>query len=185
MPTIFTHALVGALVSTAAGPGRGTRLTLLLMGCSMAPDLDVIGFTLGIPYPHPLGHRGLFHSPFFALLLSLLVTGVGFRQVPRFAGAWWRILGLLFLVTASHGLLDALTNGGLGIALLAPFDAGRYFFPWTPVQVSPIGLHGFLSEQGWATVRSELLWLWLPLTCLWSGIWLLVRRRQVRVEEKT
>ncbi len=144
----------------------------------MAPDLDVIGFALGIPYHHPLGHRGLFHSPCFALLLSPLVTWIGFREVPCFSAAWWHIAGLLFLVTASHGLLDALTNGGLGIALLAPFDNGRYFFPWTPIEVSPIGPRGLLTERGLVTLRSELLWLWLPLTSLWLGRRIIAGRRR-------
>ncbi len=179
MPTLFTHALVGAVTSTAAGSVRSGKLAVLLAGCSMAPDLDVIGFALGIPYHHPLGHRGLFHSPFFAMLLSLLVTWTGFREVPRFGAAWWHIAGLLFWVTASHGLLDALTNGGLGIALLAPFDNGRYFFPWTPIEVSPIGLHGFFTERGLVTLRSELLWLWLPLASLWLGMQIFAGRRRI------
>jgi hypothetical protein len=45
-----------------------------------------------------------------------------------------------FLATASHGLLDAMTDGGLGVAFFSPFDKHRYFFPWTPIRVSPIGL---------------------------------------------
>jgi inner membrane protein len=146
----------------------------------MAPDLDVIGFALGIPYHHPLGHRGLFHSPFFALLSSLLITWIGFREVARFSASWWRIAGLLFIVTASHGLLDALTNGGLGIALLVPFDNGRYFFPWTPVEVSPIGLHAFLSERGLVTLYSEFVWLWLPLASLWLVMRVVFGRRRLQ-----
>jgi len=176
LPTIFTHALVGVVASSTAGPAYSGKLLAALVGCSMAPDLDVIAFWLGIPYHHPLGHRGLFHSPFFALLLSLAVTWFGFREIRRFSAHWWRVLLLLFLVCASHGLLDALTNGGLGIALLAPFDNSRFFFPWTPLEVSPIGLRGFLSERGLQTLYSEFLWLWLPLGVGWLvfrlfGLW--------------
>ena len=36
----------------------------------------------------------------------------------------------LFLSTASHGVLDALTDGGLGVAFFSPFDQTRYFFPF-------------------------------------------------------
>ncbi len=175
LPTIFTHALVGAAASSAAGPVNSGKL-LLLVACSMAPDLDVIAFALGIPYHHPLGHRGLFHSPFFALLLSLAVSRLGFREIRPFSAGWWRIFALLFLVTASHGLLDALTNGGLGIALLAPFDNSRYFFPWTPLEVSPIGLQGFLTERGLVTLGSEFAWVWVPIMV--SG--LVLRRWSVR-----
>src|SRR6267378_8050335 len=46
----------------------------------------------------------------------------------------WRFF---FLATASHGLLDAMTNGGLGVAFFAPFCDTRYFLPWQPIVVSP------------------------------------------------
>ena len=42
----------------------------------------------------------------------------------------------LFLCTMSHALLDALTDGGLGVAFFSPFSNERYFFPWTPIRVS-------------------------------------------------
>ena len=71
------------------------------------------------------------------------------------------------LVTASHGLLDAMTNGGLGIAFFAPFDDGRYFLPWRPIEVSPIGAGAFFSEWGLRVIKSELLWVWLPVVGLW------------------
>jgi len=64
-------------------------------------------------------------------------------------------------VTASHGLLDALTNGGRGIAFFAPFSDHRYFFPWRPIQVSPIGV-GFFSARGLRVLASEAGWIWLP-----------------------
>jgi hypothetical protein len=38
----------------------------------------------------------------------------------------------VFLATASHGVLDATTNGGLGVAFFSPFDNRRYFLPWRP-----------------------------------------------------
>ncbi|NIM77978.1 MAG: hypothetical protein GTO20_04240 [Candidatus Aminicenantes bacterium] len=53
-----------------------------------------------------------------------------------------------FLLTASHGVLDAFTNGGLGIALLSPFDTTRHFSPWQPIEVAPIGIWAFFSDWG-------------------------------------
>src|SRR5678815_3579050 len=64
-------------------------------------------------------------------------------------------------VTASHGLLDALTNGGRGIGFFAPFSNHRYFFPWRPIQVSPIGV-GFFSPRGLRVLASEAGWIWVP-----------------------
>jgi inner membrane protein len=69
----------------------------------------------------------------------------------------------IFLATASHGLLDAFTNGGLGIALFAPFDQTRYFFPFRPLQVSPIGFGSFFNSRGMAVIVSELIWIWFPV----------------------
>jgi inner membrane protein len=47
-------------------------------------------------------------------------------------------------------------------AFFAPFDGGRYFFPFRPVEVSPIGVGQFFGEWGLAVIRSELLRVWLP-----------------------
>jgi len=64
-------------------------------------------------------------------------------------------------VTISHGVLDACTNGGLGIAFFAPFSDTRFFLPARPIEVSPIGA-AFFSMRGWSVLESEMLWVWLP-----------------------
>jgi inner membrane protein len=68
----------------------------------------------------------------------------------------------LFLCTASHGVFDALTNGGLGVAFFAPFDNTRYFFPWRPIMVSPLGVRRFFSRWGALVVLTEIIWMWIP-----------------------
>jgi inner membrane protein len=73
------------------------------------------------------------------------------------------LIAHFFLVTASHGMIDAMTDGGLGVAFFAPFDNNRYFFPWRPVQVSPIGIAPFFSRYGFDVLRSEFLWIWIPV----------------------
>jgi inner membrane protein len=50
------------------------RLALVLVTLAVLPDLDVLGFHAGIPYEHPLGHRGLSHSLLFALVVGLGAT---------------------------------------------------------------------------------------------------------------
>ena len=42
-------------------------------------------------------------------------------------------------------------DGGLGCALFWPFDLTRYFAPWRPIPVAPIGMD-FFSPHG-ATSR--------------------------------
>jgi inner membrane protein len=128
----------------------------------MLPDIDVIGFSFGIQYGDMLGHRGFTHSLFFALLAG----GLAAWQIPTPKSQPpnpKRVQLFLWFaaVTASHGLLDAMTNGGRGIAFFAPFSNHRYFFAWRPIQVSPIGA-GFFSARGLSVLVSEARWIWVP-----------------------
>lgn len=165
MPTPFTHAFIPvALGYTVTNKKLPLKFWLLGVFCSVLPDADVIGFSFGISYGDFFGHRGFFHSLFFAFLLSSTVVLLAFRKRPIFSKKWW-LIWLFFLgITSSHGILDAFTNGGLGIALLSPFDISRYFSPWRPLVVSPIGIRAFLTPWGGAALLSEFYWIWLPLT---------------------
>jgi inner membrane protein len=143
--------------------------------CSVIPDLDVIGFRFGIHYGDFWGHRGFTHSILFAALLAAVVCSLGFRRgIPglRFFSIWI----YLFLATASHGFLDAMTDGGLGVAFFSPFNNHRYFSPWRPIRVSPIGLGRFFTERGFAVLQSEFLWIWIPAGLFAVSV-LLLRRR--------
>lgn len=175
MPTILTHAVLAAGVGRTAFRERMPwRVWEIAAVCSILPDLDVIAFPLGIPYWHMFGHRGFSHSPVFALLVGLAATWLTITVYPQLAPRK-RALGVYYcLVTVSHGVFDAMTNGGLGIAFLAPFHNARYFLPWTPLEVSPIG-GSFFGPRGWVVLRSELLWLWLPAAAATAGF-LLLRR---------
>jgi len=168
MSTVLTHAFVSAAATrTVMGPGATRRMYVLAAVCSMAPDLDVIGLRLGIPYGHLLGHRGLSHSAAFAVVLSLAVLLVGGTGLRRLSGRWWVLWALLLAIALSHGLLDAMTNGGLGVAFWSPFSNARYFLPLRPLVVSPIGLTRMFSPWGARVIASELLWVWAPMTiCL-------------------
>ena len=91
-----------------------------------------------------------------ATLLSLLGQWLRLLTITLFRGGevgGWVIFSFLFASTLSHGLVDMLTNGGLGVALLAPFDNGRYFFPFRPIEVSPLGIANFLPT--WARSYDE------------------------------
>ena len=142
----------------------------------MAPDLDVLAFRFGVPYGHVLGHRGLWHSIPFAAVFAAVVCFAAFPR-PRSGFSRARAWSYLFLATASHGLLDAFTNGGLGVALFSPFYH-RYFFPYRPIEVSPLGVGAFLSERGVAVLVSELVWVWLPCAALASLCLAWARRRR-------
>ena len=154
MPTILTHPAV-ALLKTW-WPRLPARVAVAGAIVTILPDLDVAAFAMGIPYEHPLGHRGFTHSIVFAIIVAALVTWI--LRVPEHRRA---TLVFLFLCAISHPVLDAMTDGGLGVAFFAPFHNQRYFFPWTPIRVSPIGAR-FFSARGLETLRSELAYVWAP-----------------------
>ena len=180
MPTIFSHALAA---SAAARWWRGRlpdRFWTWTAVCAMLPDGDVIAFSFGIPYEDMFGHRGFTHSLFFAVVVGVAATWHLLHRpvhdshrpeadshrplsnLPRPVRPHRLALFVWFTaVTASHGLLDAMTNGGRGIAFFAPFSDHRYFFPWRPIQVSPIGV-GFFSARGLRVLASEAGWIWVP-----------------------
>jgi inner membrane protein len=167
MPTIFSHAIfASALGTTFRSTSRPARFWILTSLCAMLPDADVISFAFGIRYGSMFGHRGITHSVAFALLVGLVIsvffTG---RKIAK-----WKLVLYFALVTVSHPLLDMLTNGGPGVALLAPFSAQRFYFPWRPIEVSPIGMN-FFSERGLPVIMSEVLWIWVPSVLIVTIIW--------------
>ncbi len=161
MPTILTHPAVLFYLRPAAGE-LPPFIYLVGAACSIFPDMDVLGFGWGIRYGDLLGHRGFSHSLFFAVVLSLGVTAYLAAKNLRYRTIRSKIFLVLFICTASHGVLDALTDGGLGVAFFSPFSNARYFFPWRPISVSPIGIVDFLYGEGLSAMKSEIVFIWLP-----------------------
>ena len=171
MPTIIAHAVVPLALAVAMGRKQiPASVAVAGMLLAMLPDADVAGFALGINYAAEWGHRGASHS----LALSAVVAG-GVSLCWRTARS---IAAFAFLAVAmaSHGLLDMATDGGLGVALFWPVDEARYFWPITPVRVSPIGA-GFFSARGADTLLSELKWIILPGLLAAFGWRAICRRR--------
>jgi inner membrane protein len=166
VPSIYSHAVAGlALGACFYQPEVPRRIWMLGAACAVLPDLDVLGLPLGVPAASMLGHRGLSHSLFFAAALAGVIVAVGFRHgVPGLSAR--RLWCYLALATASHGLLDGLTDGGMGVAYFAPFWSQRYFLPWQPIHVSPLGLTQFATERGFVVFPGELVWVWLPSALL-------------------
>jgi inner membrane protein len=176
VPTIFSHSIAALAVGkVVAPPGMPLKFWVASAVCAALPDIDVVSFAFGVRYNEMWGHRGITHSFSFAFLLSVAVVLLFFRDVPLLSGHWLLLVSYFFIVTSSHALLDALTNGGLGVALFAPFSNERYFFPWRPIQVSPIGL-SFFSQRGLRVLISEIEWIWLP-SALLALLSIAVRRR--------
>jgi inner membrane protein len=177
MATIFSHSIAALAVGKAVAPqGMPTKFWILTAVCAALPDLDVVSFAFGVRYGDMLGHRGITHSLPFAFALALVVVLLFFREPQLFPGDRWLLVIYFFVVTASHALLDALTNGGLGVAFFAPFSGERYFFPWRPIEVSPIGLGSFLSSRGAMVILNEMKWIWAPSALIVVSAWLLRRK---------
>jgi len=163
MPSVLGHTIAAIAAGKMARPQtqpRGYWASGII--CSLLPDVDVVAFAFGIPYNDVFGHRGLSHSILFAVIVAVAVSLLFFRGVKSFSRGWFGLVVYLFACTASHSVLDAMTDGGLGVAFFAPFDNTRIFFPWRPIQVSPIGLSAFLSTRGLSVVLSELVWVGVP-----------------------
>jgi inner membrane protein len=143
MPTIVSHPAVAVALRVPR------RLAFAAVALTVLPDIDVLGFRFGIPYGSTFGHRGFTHSIAFAAAASAVAT-LALRGDRRAAGV------VLFACAVSHGLLDAMTNGGRGIAFFSPCSNHRYFLPWRPIRVSPIG------AVDASVLWSEVKWVWAP-----------------------
>jgi hypothetical protein len=86
--------------------------------------------------------------------------------------------GRLFLCSdglASHsGCDDQRRAWG---AFFAPFENSRYFLPWRPIEVSPIGVSAFFTSRGLAVLQSEFIWIWIPSVMWIAAAWLIQRGR--------
>jgi inner membrane protein len=165
MVSAFTHAAAAAMIGTLIPRKRLPRRAWLVGAvAAVLPDLDYFLHRSGFWGEHPYVHRGFTHSLTFAAALGGALTALAaWRRWP--GGRWWWF-GYLALSTASHGVLDAFTNGGEGIAFLWPFTNARWHFPWTPIEVAPLSITGFFTADGAEVFASELLWVWLPAAAL-------------------
>ena len=175
MPTIFTHVAIPVAAALALGSSRvPTSMLLAGMVAAIAPDFDGIAYQFGWRPDGMWGHRGFTHTLLFAALLGLLGLWLAkWWKVPRLAGFAW-----LALCCLSHPLLDMMTSGGSGIALLWPLSSERFFSPWRPIAVSPILADRFFSQRGVQVLVSELYNVWFPLLTLGLSIFALRHTRK-------
>lgn len=175
MASAIGHALVAVSLGKVLPKFCSGKVILMGVLCTVIPDLDVIAFKFGIPYDSFWGHRGFSHSLLFALIFAVLCAAV--FSIKKFHLKVFLVLVIFFFIcSASHGILDALTNGGLGVAFFSPWDNTRYFFPWQPIAVSPIGAARFFSERGLEVLRSEAIWIGIPCATVYLLTVLLKRR---------
>lgn len=177
MASIFGHSVVGYTLVKVIDKQSMKWLVIAAIFSTILPDFDVIAFNFGIPYSHPMGHRGFTHSILFALLWAvILMLVLGRKNKP----IWFLVI---FLSTLSHGILDAMTSGGRGVGFFIPFNNDRFFFPFREIKVSPIGISDFFSEWGMQVVFSEIKYIVLP--CLLILVFLYFKKRFYEHSKRT
>jgi inner membrane protein len=130
---ILGHVALGLAVARAYHghvlAERSARPDMLLIpacaaGVALAalPDLDLLGRHFGAQYGTDWGHRGFSHSLLVAGLLGALIGfAAGRLGLPRLLTGVFAVCAI-----ASHGLVDTLTDGVNGPALLWPFSSMRF-----------------------------------------------------------
>src|SRR4051812_20335961 len=101
MPTTITHALAGLGLAGAFAAVRPMppAFYALSAGLALLPDVDVLAFSLGIPYRSRFGHRGFTHSLAFALLAAV---PVGLLLADPFGTDGRLLAGFYFAVIVAH-----------------------------------------------------------------------------------
>jgi inner membrane protein len=155
------------------GVAPDRRLLFASILLPILPDADAL-LAPWIPYAHPFGHRGFTHSLLFAALVGAWAAALAIRG--KWGHSFLKLAIFFAAITASHGLFDAMTNGGLGVAFFAPFDNTRYFLPWRPIPVSPMSAAGLMTSHGLRVVSWEFALFWL--FAIAAGLW--DRRRAPR-----
>lgn len=159
MPSLPGHAFAGLAITALFHRDRLPRRTwALAAACAVAPDLDWFVSLGGLHRGHFLNHRGVSHSLFVALGLATLAFLAGYRKELRRFAVWL----CLAVAALSHGLLDACTSGGVGVALFMPFSDTRWACVWQPGSVAPLPfwremVPGFLGSLAW-----ECVWIGAP-----------------------
>ena len=166
MPSSFSHVVAGLAAGTPVLPDSIPKRYWVCAGvCAAFPDVDWLWSFRGLPYDHWLAHRGVTHSLIFAAALAAAVTWLILRpRAPTRART--RLWAGLALATASHGLFDAMSTYGAGIAFFLPLSTKRFFLPWRPISGAGGPHEGGVALTVVTVFSRELLWVWLPSALL-------------------
>jgi inner membrane protein len=173
MATFLMHPLFGASAAYVVSRGRTVpgQFVVLSAICQWLPDLDTLTYLFGIDEQHPLGHRGAMHSIACASVVALLVMRYIYGASQPASSRWWAMYGWFFLMTASHGLFDAMVEEAPGVAFFWPVDTTRYLLPWRPLLSVPMAMSA-LNGPLWHAVWVECWFFGVLL----SGLFVLTQR---------
>ena len=167
MPSWVAHAVAGVAVASVFTTRTDVRrFAWTAAACTIVPDLDAIGWPIGMGDIELLGgHRGFTHSIPFAVLLGAAAAWGIFR------GERWKPLRLRLwlcfaLATMTHGALDALSTIGEGVRFFSPFRDTRYVSAWQPLHASRAPPEARPVSRIAYIVRDEMQYVILPCVIL-------------------
>jgi len=145
MASAFEHAFTAyTLKNFTTNPLLNNKFLFFVVASSIMPDIDILAFRFDIAYSDLWGHRGMTHSLLFAFIWSIflwfiILRSSDYRHQRFISKTSITAITILFLSTSSHGILDAMTNGGLGVAFFSPFDTTPTFYPGNPYKFHRLG----------------------------------------------
>lgn len=123
----LTHTLLGAAIGEAIlGKKIGRKAMFYGALISNLPDIDVLGILFLSDSQQLLFHRGITHSFFFVVLISILLGWLFKRRFGENQINWMNWTWLFIITLLSHLLLDSLTCYGIG--LFEPFYSEKISF---------------------------------------------------------
>jgi inner membrane protein len=84
MASVFGHSIVGFTLTKLIDNRNAKWLLFAAIFSTILPDFDVITFHFGIPYSHPLGHRGFTHSILFAFIWAFILMFAFGKKINLF-----------------------------------------------------------------------------------------------------
>jgi inner membrane protein len=170
--------VAGAAIAWTFAPGRFRRsVTALAALTAVLPDFDLVPFYLGADHGGLWGHRGFTHSLVFAACTAACGAALLLGRRRYLTIEAIRVLSILLAAAVSHPMLDAFTRAGPGVALLAPFDQARYFFPVRRIAGALPRPAALFGHPGLAAFAGEFVWIWIPAILLVTAAELRRRRR--------
>lgn len=160
MPMTTTHALLPIAVAVAvARRPVPWKLVVVASIAAAAPDVDSIFKKLVSIQSHSLwDHRGATHSLFTALSAGLLAAAMHRLLQVRALTAGVVVAAAM----ASHGLLDMMARGGLGVAYLWPVSSARLIADWQWIHTAPVHRAQLVADV-MVRLRLELWQLIVPM----------------------
>ena len=159
MASLFTHALVGTALGQAGISDwrKDWRFWCLVIVCSILPDIDSIGFLMGVPYGNLWGHRGMTHSLVFSRSPCALPLGMLQQSVSPASGSS-RVL--LFRGDGFARRSGCHDQRRIGCRLLLSLQSATLLLFVAADSCLSHRLTRFFTNRGLRIYASEILWVW-------------------------